>query len=100
MECMVHGCEKCLEFNNSETYLEGKFSAFEFDDDITHSQWDSTDRTELRNYNSSVEELIELLVYQVDSLTTHSYVAKSQARYLKARKTDIDQTVLDFTCFC
>ena len=29
---------------------------------------------------------------QVDSLTTHSYVAKSQARYFKVRKTDIDQT--------
>ena len=40
-----------------------------------------------------IKKCIELLVHQVDSLTIHSYtiVAKSQARYLKARKTDIDQ---------
>ena len=31
-------------------------------------------------------------MHQVDSLATHSYVAKSQARYLKVHKTDIDQT--------
>ena len=100
MECMVHRCEKCPSFGNLQKYLEEKFSSFEFDDDITYSQWDSTDRTELRNYTSSVDDFIELLVYQVDSLTTHSYVAKSQARYLKGRKSDIDQTscivLLDF----
>ena len=84
MECMVH---HCVGFKNLQAYLEGKFSAFEFDDDIIYSQWDITDRTKMINYSSSVEEFIELLVHQVDSLTTHSYVAKSQARYLKAHKT-------------
>ena len=95
---------KCSGFNNLQTYLEGKFFPFEFDDD--YWQWDSTDRTELRNYTSSVEEFIELLVHQVDSLTTHPYITKSQSRYLKAFKTDIDQTecliLLDFAknCHC
>ena len=82
------------------TDIERKFSAFEFDDDITYTQWDSTDRTEMRNYTSPAEEFIELLVHQVNSSTTHSYVAKIQTRYLKARKTGIDQTecliLLDF----
>ena len=54
----------------------------------------------MRNYTSFVEEFIELLAHLVDSLTTHSYVAKSQARYLKAHKTDSDQIecliLLDF----
>ena len=50
MECVVHCCEKCPGFNNLQTYLEGKFSAFEFDDEITYSQWDSTNRTKLRMY--------------------------------------------------
>ena len=49
MECMVHFCEKYPGFNNLQTYLEGKFSPFEFADGITYSHWDSTDRTELRN---------------------------------------------------
>ena len=79
MECIVQRCKKCHGFNNLQTYQKGKFSAFEFDNDIT-------DRTKLRNYTSSVEEFIELLVLQVESSTTHSYVAKSKARYLKAHK--------------
>lgn len=81
MECMVQDCEQCPRFNNLQTYLEGKFSAFEFDDDIIYSQWDSTDSTELRNYTTSVEEFIGLLLHQMDILTTHSCVAKSQVRY-------------------
>ena len=76
MECMVKHCEKCHGFNNLQTYFEGKFSAFEFDDDITYSQCDKTDRTELRNYTSSIEEFIKSFVYQVDSLTTNSYIVK------------------------
>ena len=81
MECMVQDCEQCPGFNNLQTYLEGKFSAFEFYNDITYSQWDSTDSTELRNYTTSVEEFIGLLLHQMDILTTHSCVAKSQVRY-------------------
>ena len=76
MECMVKHCEKCHGFSNLQTYFEGIFSAFEFDDDITYSQCDKTDRTELRNYTSSIEEFIKSFVYQVDSLTTNSYIAK------------------------
>ena len=41
MECMVPYCEKCPGFNNLQAYLEWKFSAYEFDGDITYSQWDS-----------------------------------------------------------
>ena len=97
MECMVHHCEKCPGFNNLQAYLEGKCSAFEFDDNITYSQLDSTDRTQLRNYPSTVKEFIELLVHLVDSLTTHSCVAKRQARHLKAQNRYWSNRVLDFT---
>ena len=99
MEYIVHRSEKCPGFSKLQTYFEGKFYAFEFGDDITHSQWDSTDRTKMRNYTSSVEEFMELLVYQMDSLTTHSYIPMLQ-KVKVSKKTDIDQTecliLLDF----
>ena len=61
---------------------------------MTYSQWDSTHRTAIRTHTTHVEEFIELLVYNIDNLTTHSFIAKSQTRYLKSRKSEID----DETC--
>ena len=76
LECMVHRCEKCPGYNNLESFITGKFAEFEIDDDITYIQWDSTDRTALRNYTSSTDEFIELLVYNLDKLTAHFSLQK------------------------
>ena len=39
-------------------------------------------------------------MYKIDKLTTHSFISKSQARYLKTRKAELDDTscliLLDF----
>ena len=91
MECMTHRCESCPGFNALQTYIEKNFEEFDIEDDISYTQWDSTDHTTLNTMTSSVEEFIELLVYRVDNLTTHSFIAKSQARYLKQRKENIDR---------
>jgi hypothetical protein len=37
----------------------------------------------------SVDEFIELLVGVIDNLTSHSYVAKCQTKYLKRRKEEL-----------
>ena len=43
---------------------------------------------------------MELLVYSVDNLTTHSFIAKSQAQHLKQKKEEVTETecviLLDF----
>ena len=102
MECMVHRCEKCPGYKSLELYLQRKLEELEIDmnDDVSYTQWDSTDRTTLRTVTSSVTEFLELLVYQVDNLAAHSFTAKSQARYLKERKEKIDESscvvLLDF----
>ena len=47
-----------------------------------------------------VDDFVELLVYGVDNFTTHSFIAKNQAQYLKQRKKEITETeciiLLDF----
>ena len=92
MECMTHRCELCPCFIALQTYIEKKFEEFDIDHEISYTQWDSTDRTTLNTLTTPVEEFIELLVYRVDNLTTHSFIAKSQAQYLKERKENIEET--------
>ena len=91
LECMVHRCEKCPGYNALKSFIAKKFNDFEFSNDVTYTQWDSTDRTSLQTVTSSVDDFIDVLVYKVDSLTTHSFIAKSQAGYLRERKEAIDQ---------
>ena len=100
MECMVHKCENCPGSDALHTYLQKKFKEYDVDDDITFSQWDSTDRTALRTCTAPAEDFLEQLVYKIDKLTTHSFIVKSQVRYLKTRKAEMDDTscliLLDF----
>ena len=100
MECMVHRCDSCPTFTALKEYLEKKLEEYEVTEDITFSQWDSTDRTTLVTHVAPVDEFVDLLVYAIDNLSTHSFVARSQARYLKARKEQLDRStciiLLDF----
>ena len=49
-----------------------------------------TDRTELTSMILSQNEFINLLVEKLNNITTHSFIAKSQASYLKHLKNTID----------
>ena len=104
MECMVHRCENCPCSDALHTYLQKKFKEYDVDDDITFSQWESTDRTALRTCTAPAEDFLEQLVYKIDKLTTHSFIAKSQVRYLKTRKAELDDMacliLLDFAENC
>ena len=100
MECMVHRRHKCPTYTALREYVELKFQEYDIEKDITYSQWDSTNRTTLRTQTTPVDEFIELLVFHIDNLSKHSFIAKSQPRYLKARKEGIDEEtciiLLDF----
>ena len=82
-------------------YVELKFQEYDIEKDITYSQWDSANRTTLRTHTTPADEFIKLLVYHIDSLSKHSFITKSHARYLKARREEIDEEtciiLLDFT---
>ena len=100
LECMVHRCENCPGYTALEKFVQDKLTELEIDDDVMYSQWESTDRTTLRSITSDVDEFVDLLVYSVDNLTTHSFIAKSQAQYLKKRKEELKENeciiLLDF----
>ena len=100
MECMVHRCESCPGYKSLEQFIVGKVEELEIEGDVYYSQWESTDRTALRKHIASLDEFIELLVCNIDNLTTHSFIARSQTNYLKQRKNEIDGStciiVLDF----
>ena len=90
LECMVHRCDDCATSSSLHEHVTAKLEEYEITDDIDFSQWDSTDRTTLRTYTSPVEEFVDMLVDKIDDITTHSFIAKSQARYLKKRKDELD----------
>ena len=96
--CMIHRCEKCPGIHQLENYLETKlmnsiddeFAGFddieatedEEEEIVTFKQWVSTDRADLIIQTMPLSEFITTLSCQLDSITCHSYIAKSQARYL------------------
>ena len=53
---------------------------------IEFQQWTTTDRANLINRQESIIDYIDLIVAQMEKLTTHSYVAKAQAKFLKDKK--------------
>ena len=104
-ECMVHRCRKCPGIESLHFYLTGIFTRnkdqneSENDDDsdddeelkemITYKQWTTTDRSELISQTATLEEFIDEMCDKLDRLTVHSYIAKSQATYLKGLKSAI-----------
>ena len=48
-------------------------------EDVTYKKWVSTDRTKLVAFMELKEEFIENLASQVEKLTRHTFIAKSQS---------------------
>ena len=78
MECMVQRCHKNPTDTVLREYVELKFQEYDIEEDITYSQWDSSNRTTLRIHTTPVDKFIELLVYHRENLSKHSFTAKSQ----------------------
>ena len=100
LECMVHRCDNCPGFPALEKFVKDKFAELDIDEEVKYSQWANVDRSILNSHTSDVDYFIDLLVYSVDNLTTHSFIAKSQAQYLKKRKEEMNESeciiLLDF----
>ena len=58
------------------------------------SNGQQTDRANLINHQESLLDYIKLVVSQLQKLTAHSYIAKSQTKYLELRKEEIDAETL------
>ena len=51
--------------------------------------WINVDQADVVQQSMCVSEFIELLLFKLDNLTVHSYIAKSQAKYLKVRQSEL-----------
>ena len=82
---MVHRCDKSLRTDPLRQYIE---TLLKLHDQITFQQWQTTDCSKVIR-SLSVDEFIDLLVGAIDNLTSHSFIAKCQAKYPKRRKEEL-----------
>ena len=101
--CMIHRCENCPGKEVLITSLQNQLLKDDESDDeieVTFAQWQTTDRANLINQTTSLNEFIELLATKINNLTTHSFIAKSQSQYLKNQKENLSRdtciVMLDF----
>ena len=104
-ECMVHRCPSCPGVDNLLGFLKQKFSSNiaenetadessededdEDDETVTFKQWTTTDRADLISQTVSKEDFIEKLAEKLNNITSHSYVARAKAAYLKKLKEEL-----------
>jgi len=89
--CMIHRCPNCPGTAAVKEYLQGAIES-DLGEDIMFQQWQGTDRAMLVSQAATVEEFIEITVEALNKLTGHSFIAKSQAKYLKEKKMNLDST--------
>ena len=86
--CMVHQCPGCLEKSALVSKLQ-QLDCLEETFEVIFKQWQSTDRTTLNTLTLPTDEFTEFAASQLDKLTSHSFIAKSQNQYLKNGKESI-----------
>ena len=89
---MVHRCEKSPGKNALVEKLKKHFDDRCLNDTITFRQWTSTDSTRIDMNTLDIDDFIDLTAAKIDSFTAHSYIAKRQAKYLKERKDQLNNT--------
>ena len=101
-DCMIHRCEQCPGKDSLAEHLLNLLNDKEMseDDEVTFKQWLHTDRTDLVTRTESVSDYVEALANMMDNLTTHHYIAKAQAQYLRECKEQLSEdtalVLLDF----
>ena len=97
-ECMIHRCPNCPDTGVLEQYLnqqlkseneEANQDSEEEEVHIQFQQWTNVDHSELVSHIRPVSEFISLLIEKLQALTTHSFIATSQAKYLKKVKEEL-----------
>ena len=89
-EWMIHCCESCPGVSAVKKIIEGELmkadddgQVDDYDDvEITFQQWTTSDRAELISCTLPLDEFIEQLCEQLDEITSHSFIARSQSQYL------------------
>ena len=91
---MIHRYESYPGVNAVKKFIEGELmkadddgQVDDYDDvEITFQQWTTSDRAELISYTLPLNEFIEQLCEQLDDITSHFLITRSQSQYLNKLK--------------
>jgi len=98
-DCMIRQCSECPSSDILKDHLFNIIGEYD-DTEITYKQWITTDRSTLAQMTTPVQEFVSVLIDNLEKLTSHSYIAKSQSSYLQQLKDNISANtailLLDF----
>src|SRR6218665_1427307 len=101
--CMIHQCDACPGVKGLSDFLALLFLEAGMDDEdtINFKRWEQADYgVSIVSRSEMVAVLIEELCRQVELITSHYFIAKSQAEFLTASKTTLKENsaviLLDF----
>ena len=66
---------------------------------VTFKQWTKSNHSELITCTESILNFVELLCEQINSVTTHSFIEKSQAKYLARLKDNLNDDKIIVLCY-
>ena len=89
-DCVIHRCQYCPGSACLRNTLIEKLSEIDENETLLVEQWTSTDRADLKTMVYRKDDLIEDTIAAMNKLAAHSYIAKSQANYLKHRKAKLE----------
>jgi len=92
-ECMLHRCSHCPSSSHDlRNYIYGLLEDFGDNESIEFKQWITTDHSDLIERKETIANYVDLVELQLQKLTRHSFLAKSQSRYFKSRKEILEPT--------
>ena len=89
-DCMIHRCSNCPSSDILRNHLLNIIGEYDDDTEITYKQWVTTDQSTLSQITTPVQEFVSVVINSLEKLTMHLYIAKSQSRYLRHLKNNID----------
>ena len=93
---MLHRCANCPGITGLQIFLESKLEGTILEND----EWISTDKTTLEESIKPISEYLDILIQEIEKLTTHHFTAKSQSNYLENLKETLKPNeainILDF----
>ena len=102
-DCMIHECDHCPGIEAVQYHITSLCKTAEIDEEdlITFKQWEQSDQgVSIVTRSESLTTFVDELSKQLENLTVHHYIAKSQAAFLSSSKLGLTKdtaiVLLDF----
>lgn len=88
--CYQHKCAKCPGMTNIHQFLVPVLEKLNVDH-LEFAQWCSTDRYQLEKISKASEDFISIYENELKKLIPHSFLSKSQSKFLKNTKSSLKE---------